>query len=267
MFRNAIFDDKTHVEFSARFGELDDIKPYVVAGRKNRFAYDELFDVSNMDDEGNLLDPNSPRAHAKKGNSLFHVDSSFNPRRAGYSLLRACQLPPPNTGGETQYADTRTAFEELPEDLKKRLIEKDYIVHHSLWQSRKNGSPEFFAHIDPADYPMNRHRLVQEHEGSGRMNLYIAAHAHHIEGLSTDESRELLDYLFEHAIQPKYILTVPWKNNGDVVLWDNTSVMHRAAGGSYEGKFKRDMRRTTVHDGSSTAWGENPHIDTRQGFP
>ena len=47
---------------------------------------------------------------------------------------------------------------------------------------------------------------------------------------------------------------------------DNTAVMHRAAGGSYEGKFARDLRRTTVHDGSSTAWGQNEKADTRPGF-
>ncbi|KAF1986361.1 alpha-ketoglutarate-dependent 2,4-dichlorophenoxyacetate dioxygenase [Aulographum hederae CBS 113979] len=266
-FRNAIYDDHAHVAFSARFGELDDIKPYIAAGRKNRFACDQLFDVSNMDDDGNLLANDTPRAHAKKGNGLFHVDSSFNPRRAGYSLLRAVELPPPNTGGETEYADTRAAWDDLDEDFKQELLEKDYIVHHCLWQSRKAGSPEFYKDIKPEEYPMSRHKLIQTHEPSGRKNIYIAAHAHHIEGLSYEESRAILDKLYKHSCQKKYTISVPWENNGDVVLWDNTCVMHRAAGGSYAGKYKRDMRRATVHDMSSTAWGLNPHVDTRQGFP
>ena len=224
--------------------------------------------MSNLDDEGKLLDPDSPRAQGKKGNSLFHVDSSFNPRRAGYSLLRAVELPPPNTGGETEYADTRTAFDDLPEDLKTELLSKNYVVAHSLWQSRKTAAPEFFSHINPSDYPMSRHRLVQRHEPSGRTNLYIAAHAHHIEELDPAASRALLDRLYEHATQKKYVVKVPWLKEGDVILWDNTSVMHRAAGGTYEGKYKRDMRRTTVHDGSSSAWGLNEvGVDTRQGFP
>lgn len=47
---------------------------------------------------------------------------------------------------------------------------------------------------------------------------------------------------------------------------DNTAVMHRAAGGSFEGKHVRDLRRTTVHDASSTAWGLNEKLDTRPGF-
>jgi alpha-ketoglutarate-dependent 2,4-dichlorophenoxyacetate dioxygenase len=221
-------------------------------------SYDELFDVSNLRDDGSLLDPNSTSAHFKKGNGLFHVDSSFNPGRAGFSLLRAVELPPPELGGETEFADSRTAFEDLPSLLKEQLLENDYVVAHSLWQSRKLASPKFFNHIDPNDFPMTRHRLAQLHEPSGRMNLYGGAHAHHIEGLDPDESRALLDKLYAHATQPKYTIKVPWRNQGDVVLWDNTSVMHRAAGGPFEGRFRRDMRRTTVHDGSSTAWGLNP---------
>jgi alpha-ketoglutarate-dependent 2,4-dichlorophenoxyacetate dioxygenase len=54
---------------------------------------------------------------------------------------------------------------------------------------------------------------------------------------------------------------------GDLVIWDNTCVMHRAVGGLFEGKYKRDMRRATVHDGSSQAWGLNEHTDQRQGLP
>lgn len=114
---------------------------------------------------------------------------------------------------------------------------------------------------------MGRHKLIQRHEASGRMNLYFASHIHHIEGLSEQESKELIDLLYSHAKQPKYVVSIEWENNGDLILWDNTCVMHRAAGGSYEGKFKRDMRRATVHDSSSYAWGLNEKVDTRQGYP
>lgn len=69
------------------FGELDDVKPYIKLGRPNRLKYDELFDVSNVEEDGTIVPDQSPRGAANKGNCLFHVDSSFNPRRAGYSLL------------------------------------------------------------------------------------------------------------------------------------------------------------------------------------
>lgn len=85
-------------------------------------------------------------------------------------------MPPKGTGGHTEYADTRQAFEDLPPGLKQELLEKDYIVQHSLWHSRKKAAPDFFKDLDPKAYPMSRHRLVQCHEPSGRMNLYIASH-------------------------------------------------------------------------------------------
>jgi len=267
VFRNAQLDDTRHVQFAARFGELDDIKPYIQAGRKNRFPYDELFDVSNIEDDGSLTPVDSVRSKYNKGNTIFHVDSSFNPRRAGYSLLRAHELPPKGTGGQTEFADTRQAYDDLPEELKQELLEKNYVVKHSMWHSRKLTEPEYFKDWDPEAHFMSRHRLIQRHETSGRMNLYIASHAHHIEGVSPEKSKELLDMLYKHAQQPKYVLSVEWEANGDLVLWDNTCVMHRATGGSFEGKYKRDMRRATVHDGSIHAWGLNPHIEARTGYP
>lgn len=193
----------------------------VTNGRKPRYEYYELFDAGNIDGEtGKVLDPTSPRSQYNKGNALFHVDSSFNPRRASYSILKATELPPPETGGDTDFADTRTAFDELPEDLKQQLLDKDYIGAHSLHHSRKVAAPEFFMDVDPNQFKMHRHRLTQKHEPSGRMNLYIAAHAHHIEDMPSEESDALLKKLMDHATQPKYCVSVPWKNPGDMVIWD-----------------------------------------------
>ncbi|KKA17669.1 hypothetical protein T310_8389, partial [Rasamsonia emersonii CBS 393.64] len=267
VFRHANLDDERHIAFSRRFGELDDVAPYLAGGRPHRLKYVELFDVGNIDLDGTIFPEGDVRRNWNKGNTLFHVDSSFNPRRASYSLLRAAELPPKGTGGNTEYADTRTAFDELPPALKQELLDKDYIAAHSLWHSRKTAAPEFFKDVDPTAFPMSRHKLVQRHEPSGRMNLYIAAHVHHIEGLEPDKSKALFDTLYTHATQPKYVLSVEWENEGDLILWDNTCVMHRAAGGSFEGRYRRDMRRTTVHDASSMAWGLNEKSDVRQGLP
>jgi len=69
---------------------------------------------------------------------------------------------------------------------------------------------------------MHLHRIVQVHERSGRMNLYIAAHAHHIESVSEEKSQQLLDALMKHATQEKYTISIPWENVGDIIMWDNT---------------------------------------------
>ncbi|KAL1869977.1 hypothetical protein VTK73DRAFT_2898 [Phialemonium thermophilum] len=256
-FRNTGLDDKGHVEFSARLGDLDDLRRFIQSGRKLRYDYYELFDASNLAEDGSLLDPNCDRAHSNRGNQLFHTDSSYNFRRAGFSLLRAVELPPKGTGGHTEFADTRTAFADLPEPLKKELLQNDYVGCHTLAQSRKLGSPEYFKNVDPSKFPMARHRLVQVHQASGRATLYIGAHLHHIEGLSEEESIKLRDTLNKHATQPKYVYTFEWEQPGDMVMWDNRALLHRALGGAFEGKYRRDLRRTTVHDDGVGAWGLN----------
>ncbi|KAB2101176.1 hypothetical protein AG0111_0g10616 [Alternaria gaisen] len=259
--------DSAHIALGRKFGELDDVKPYNKAGRRNRLDCDELFDVGNIEADNTLVSPTSPRAQANKGNSYFHVDSSFNPRRAGYSLLLAHELPPTGTGGATEFCDTRTAWDDLPCNVQSELLAKDLVACHSILHSKKLAAPEHFAGIEPADHPMGRHKLVQRHEASGRTNLYLAMHIHHIEGLEPEESQELFNMLFEHATQEKYRVTVGWHDVGDLVIWDNTCTMHRAMGGPFAYKYRRDMRRVTVHDASSQAWGLNEKSGIRQGLP
>lgn len=142
------------------------------------------------------------------------------------------------------------------------------LTNHVPGSSRPSAAtPATFADVDPEAYPMGRHRLFQKHEASGRDTLYLAAHIHHVEGLDANASSTLFNRLFTHATQPRFVLRVGWEQAGDLVLWDNTCVMHRAVGGSFEGKNRRDMRRATVHDGSSSAWGLNERSEIRQGLP
>lgn len=116
--RTGLTDD-AHVDFSRYFGELDDVRPYIDAGRKHRLPLPELFDAGNIDPDsgdvaplsaaqviGNKVSPTRQHlfgnADDEKANELFHVDSSFNARRAGHSLLLAHILPPAGMGGATE---------------------------------------------------------------------------------------------------------------------------------------------------------------------
>ncbi|KAF5675286.1 C6 transcription factor, partial [Fusarium denticulatum] len=103
VMRETKLDDASYISLARRFGELDDVKPYNKAGRVHRLAYNELFDIGNMEHDGSIVDPSSPRAQANRGNSLFHVDLSFNPCQAGYSLLLSHELPPRGTGKPADY--------------------------------------------------------------------------------------------------------------------------------------------------------------------
>lgn len=164
----------------------------------------------------------------------------------------------------------------------------EYIGAHSIMHSRKKAAPKdspYLREIDPEDFPFGRHSILQTHEPSGRRNLYIANHIHHLEYsksvsptfIATKEqpfervpepkSSELIEALLNHATQEKYRLSVEWQSPGDLVAWDNTCVMHKAGEGTFMERYKRDMRRTTVHDGSDLAWGFNERTTKRMGLP
>ncbi|KAH7141871.1 hypothetical protein EDB81DRAFT_653944 [Dactylonectria macrodidyma] len=258
VFRHANLDNEQHIAFSRQLGELDDVKAHIRAGRAMRFPdQPEIFDVSNLDEKGNVLTDVDPvRKGANQGNTLWHADMAYNPQRCSYSLLRAVELPPSGTGGETQYLDSRTAYEDMPQEMKNRIDK--LVTNNSLMHNRKLAAPDIFKDVEPLDSPMSRHRLVQFHEFSGRNNLYVTTYAHHFDGQTMEESKPLLEELLAWVSQPKYMLTVPYENNGDLVMWDNRAVLHRATStGSYDGKYRRDMRRTTVKDVGKFGWGEN----------
>ncbi|KAL2865084.1 TauD/TfdA dioxygenase family protein [Aspergillus lucknowensis] len=265
--RKTGLSDEAHIKFSAHFGELDDVRPYQKAGRVHRLAYPELFDAGNIDPHtGDVAPLTAAQVIGNKANEQFHVDSSFNGRRAGHSLLLAHILPPKGTGGSTEYSDSRTAYEELPDETKQRI--EGLVANHSLFHSRKKAVPEYFKDTDPSKLPLSKHKLVQLHEPSGRRNLYIASYVYSIEGMPKDESDALIQELLTVVETPRYRVTIDWKDEGDMIIWDNTAVLHRATGGSYEGKFRRDMRRTTVKDMSSARFGLNGEgADWRVGLP
>ena len=89
-----------------------------------------------------------------------------------------------------------------------------------------------------------RHPLVRTNPTNGRRSLFLGAHASHIEGLPIDEGRALLATLLDHVTQPQFCYRHEW-TEGDLVIWDNRCVLHRAT--PYDTtRYKRLMQRTTV---------------------
>lgn len=257
IIRNANFpDDKAQIEFSARFGEVEKSKwrnPHM-----RSLPYPEIFDISNLDENDQVVtNSNEKRTTAIRGNALWHADGSFNPRRTYVSLLRAVELPPAEMGGHTEYADARQAYSDLPEETKSRI--NNLVAVHSFVHNRKTANPDspLFKDINVLDQPLAHHKLVPVHEPSAREVLYVTSYAHHIEGMDVEEGKKLIQELQSHAVQKKYVFEHHWENSGDIAIWDNTAVLHRATSGLYEGKFRRDMRRTCVMDSSSEAYGLN----------
>lgn len=258
VFRGANLDNDQHIEFSRQFGDLDDVKAHMKAGRVMRFPHQpEIFDLSNLDENGDVMsNPDSMRLASSKGNYLWHADMAYNPQRCSYSILRAVQLPPSGTGGDTEFLDSRKAYTDLPSEKQIQL--EALVTNNSLFHQRKLAASDAYANVEPLDFPMSRHRLVSLHEESGRKNLFVSTYVHHFDRETMEKSQPLVEELLDWASKPEYKLTVKWENNGDLVMWDNRAVIHRATGGgSYDMKHKRDMRRTTVKDAGSFGWGEN----------
>ncbi|MEU0544252.1 TauD/TfdA family dioxygenase [Nocardia sp. NPDC005978] len=230
--------DEQQLEFSRRFGPLETAPNY--AGKALRLR-NEFTDISNLDYEGKILDPKDRLNGYNSGNQLWHTDSSFKVRRAKCSLLSARELPP--TGGETQYADMRSAYDALAPDRRAELA--DLVAMHSIATSRsKIGFDGFNDDITTALPPVPQ-RLVDHYPDSGRTSLYLAHHASHLLGMPIEQGRALLEELIEFATQERFVYTQNWQV-GDLVVWDNRATMHR--GRPYDLTHRRVLHRTTVSD-------------------
>jgi alpha-ketoglutarate-dependent 2,4-dichlorophenoxyacetate dioxygenase len=99
-----------------------------------------------------------------------------------------------------------------------------------------------------------RQALVRANPVNGRKALFIGAHASHIEGMPLAEGRALLAALLEAASPPDAVLSHEWRA-GDVIVWDNRCILHRAT--PYDSvQNRRLMQRTTIA-------GEGPTVATQ----
>jgi alpha-ketoglutarate-dependent 2,4-dichlorophenoxyacetate dioxygenase len=239
-------EDEQQIAFARLYGPLE-VSPPVqdksgTIVLNARVRHREIFDVSNLDDDGGILAENDARMVYRLGNQLWHTDSSFRQKSATWSMLHARVIPP--AGGDTEFADTRAAYDALPDATKAKL--EGLIAEHSIWHSRAQRGGYTPTEEERKLRPPARHRLVRRHPGSGRNALYIASHASHIIGMPIEEGQALLRELIEFATQPRFVYRHKWRI-GDLVIWDNRSTMHRATPFEATGHV-RDMRRTTIID-------------------
>ena len=231
-----------HVDFATLFGPIEmNLNTYQEEVKKHRFDY-RVSDISNLDEEDNILSENSRKRMSGLANRLWHTDSIFRHTPALASALYALTIVP--IGGKTEFADTRAAWDALP-DVMKNKIEK-LIVEHSIFHSRAKIGFTNFTEKERAALPPSRQVLIRTIPENQRKALYIASHAMRIIGMSDHEGATLLDELMTHATQSQFVYSHRWRV-GDLVIWDNRCTLHR--GTDYDEKrFKRDMRRATVSD-------------------
>jgi taurine dioxygenase len=155
----------------------------------------------------------------------FHTDHSNHPRPPKATTLFAVELP--SRGGDTQYVNMHEAFDDLPDDTKRR-IEGRKAVHAYL----SKYSPRPLGYLSEESRrnlpPPGVHPLVRTHPENGRKALFLnPVRMESIVGMDDEDALKLIDALMRHATQKKYEYRHQWRH-GDWVLWDNRSVMHQA---------------------------------------
>ena len=205
----------------------------------------EVADISNLDENGDILDANDRRRMNSLGNRQWHTDYTFKECAGKYSFLRALVVT--GEGGETKFTDMRAAYDALSDKKKAEIA--DLVAEHSLVYSRGLIGFTDYAEEEVRRLGSAKQRVVRTHPGSGRKTLYLAAHAMRIEDMPIPEGRILLKDLMEHATEPRFVYTHRWRV-GDMVMWDNRCTMHRAC--EYDPGSVRELRRTTAMEEAST---------------
>jgi taurine dioxygenase len=187
-----------------------------------RFAVPEcpqIHYISNQDtlDDGRVYIPGEG----------YHTDHSNDVEPPKATALHAVKLP--KTGGDTQFVNMYEAYEALPEALKERI---DYLQARHVYQSRHSERklPQLTEERKRIASESVVHPLVRTHPETGRKALYInPIRIEEIIGMPEPEALALLDELLEHATQDKFQYRHKWKA-GDVVIWDNRCLLHKANG-------------------------------------
>lgn len=241
VFHDQAFTDADQLAFAQRFdGELH-AKTGSSVLHKSRFGNEALSDISNLDENGEIMQSDDRRRMYSLGNRLWHTDASFQDPAGRYSMLHARVVPP--VPADTGFADMRAAYDAL--DADTRALIENLRVHHSIAYSRQTLGFEF-SEAEAEALKGAIHPLVRVNPRTGRRSLYVASHASRIIDWPLPEGRLLLRDLIEHATEPRFQYVHSWRV-GDLVIWDNLATMHK--GLRYDDtKYKRELRRVTTLD-------------------
>lgn len=235
-FRDQVLEKEQLIAFSKQWGGLGE---HIMPGA-TRAGAPEINVMSNAGPDGK---PNGrhPDPTAKR----WHTDRSYMPRPAMATLLYGLEVP--TVGGDTLFANTSTAYDALPEDMRQRIDKLNAI--HWVVHSRRTGGVAEATEEERKKAPPIRHPLARIHPATGRKAIYTGCHAWKIEGLDDPEGRQLIDYLTNFAIQERFIYAHKWHRH-DLLMWDNRCTFHAAT--DYDtAKELRVMYRTIV-EGDAT---------------
>ena len=232
VLRNQTLTPQQQVAFTRRFGEPE------FNFNAARFGIDgspEIYLISNIVEYGAPIG-------TRRAGETWHTDMSYAERPAGATMLYAVEVPVLHglTLGDTCFANAAAAWDALPCDMQDEIRGLRGIFD---FRGRKRSSP--VSAEDVAQYPPVEHPIVRTHPRTGRKSLYIARDdCTGIVGKDEETSRGLIEALADHIVRTQFIYQHRWQV-GDVVVWDNCTVQHRAIQ-DYDLPQRRLLWRTTI---------------------
>ena len=236
-FAVLIFPDQHLTEpeqnlFALRFGKTEQLAPQQKGAS---------LPISNKKPDGSLVRPEDQGYKLLRGNEGWHTDSTYMPLASKAAMLLAIEVP--EVGGETEFADMRAAWDELNPNQKAKL--DTLSAYHSLYYSQERAG---FKHQTDNIYGLHDkgaplRPVIKTHPETGRKSIYTGRHAYGIPGMTEEDSKEFLDSLMRDACQPPRTYKHKW-TPGDLVVWDNRCVMHRAR--PYDESLPRVLRGARI---------------------
>jgi taurine dioxygenase len=182
----------------------------------------------------NVKENGKPVGILGDGEVVWHADFSFKERPTAARMLLAVDIPP--AGGHTYFLNCYAAFDTLSDETKRRISGKT-IKQADIIDTAMKLRPGASLDADIRTFPGPSHPIISTHPETGRNLLFLGRrHGAYVNGMTLEESEALLNELWAHATQPRFVYEHHWQA-GDVVVWDNRATLHK------RDAFDSDARR------------------------
>jgi alpha-ketoglutarate-dependent 2,4-dichlorophenoxyacetate dioxygenase len=234
-------DDDALFEFAEAMGEI------LHAPNVTGVPASRVLALTNLDENGNLRSADDVWVKRNQANVQWHADMTFTRPRASISILHGRIVTTEN--GNTEFCDMRLGWESLAATEQAELASLTAV--HTLWQSRrKTGTDKGFNEDDRRRYPPVERPLVERHAPSGRTALMLGSSIASVGRLDETESAAFLAELTARTTPPAHVYSHRW-TAGDLLLWDNRCVLHRAT--DYDVATQpRDLRAVRLYEAADT---------------